>query len=79
MEVFNYVVEKLRVYPLFENGNKSIKINKERGNQNLSSSDNETLPNSPIKQKCKRRCIQLLYAEECSKEESPESFERKHC
>ena len=31
MEVFHYVVEKLRVYPLFENGNKSIKINKERG------------------------------------------------
>ena len=29
MEVFHYVVEKLRVYPLFENGNKSIKINKE--------------------------------------------------
>ena len=31
MEVFHYVVEKLRVYPLFENGNKSFKINKERG------------------------------------------------
>ena len=31
MEVFHYVAEKLRVYPLFENGNKSIKINKERG------------------------------------------------
>ena len=30
MEVFHYVVEKLRVYPRFENGNKSIKINKER-------------------------------------------------
>ena len=30
-EVFHYVAEKLRVYPLFENGNKNIKINKERG------------------------------------------------
>ena len=27
-----YVAKKLRVYPLFENGNKSIKINKERSN-----------------------------------------------
>ena len=26
MEVFHYAAEKLRVYPLFENGNKSIKI-----------------------------------------------------
>ena len=31
MEVFYYVAETLRVYPLFENGNQSIKINKERG------------------------------------------------
>ena len=31
MEVFLNVAEKLRVYPLFENGNKSITINKERG------------------------------------------------
>ena len=31
MEVFHYMAEKLRVYLLFENGNKSIKINKERG------------------------------------------------
>ena len=31
MEVLHYVAEKLHVYPLFENGNKSIKINKERG------------------------------------------------
>ena len=31
MEVFHYVAEKLRVYPLFENENKRIKINKERG------------------------------------------------
>ena len=31
MEVFHYVAEKLKVYPLFENGSKSIKINKERG------------------------------------------------
>ena len=31
MEVFHYVAEKFRVCPLFENGNKSMKINKERG------------------------------------------------
>ena len=31
MEVFHYVAEKLRVYPLFENANNRIKINKERG------------------------------------------------
>ena len=30
MEVFHYMAEKLRVYLLFENGNKSIKTNKER-------------------------------------------------
>ena len=46
-------------------------------NQNSSSSDNETLPDSPIKQKCMGRYIQLLCAEECSEEEPPESFERK--
>ena len=31
MEVFHYVAERFRVYPLFGNGNKSIKINKKRG------------------------------------------------
>ena len=31
MEVSHYVADKLRVQPLFENGNTSIKINKERG------------------------------------------------
>ena len=31
MELFLYVAEKLRVYSVFENGNKSIKINKEKG------------------------------------------------
>ena len=31
MEVFHYVAEKLSVYSVFENGNKSIKINTERG------------------------------------------------
>ena len=41
----------------------------ENENQNSSSSDNETLPDSPIKQ-CKRQCIQLLCAEECSEEET---------
>ena len=30
MKMFHYVAEKLCVYPLCENGNKSIKINKER-------------------------------------------------
>ena len=44
---------------------------------NRPSSDNETLPDSPIKQKCKQRCIQLLCAEERSEEEPPEIFERK--
>ena len=49
----------------------------EKENQNSSSNDNETLPDSPIKQKYKRRCIQLLCAEECSEEEPPVSYERK--
>ena len=49
----------------------------ENENQNSSSSDNETLPDSPIKQKCKRRCIQLLCAEDFSDEEPTESYERK--
>ena len=31
MEMFHSVAEKLRVYLLFENGNKKIKINKDRG------------------------------------------------
>ena len=31
MEVFHYVAEKLRVYSLFENENKSNKISKETG------------------------------------------------
>ena len=39
----------------------------ENENQNSSSSDNETLPDSTIKRKRKRRCVKLLYAEECSK------------
>ena len=49
----------------------------ENKNQNSLSSDNEILPDSPIKEKCKRRCIQLLCAEECSEEEPSESFKRK--
>ena len=40
-------------------------------------SDNETLPDSPIKRKRKRRRIQLLWAEEFSEEWPPESYERK--
>ena len=34
-------------------------------------------PDSPIRQKRKQRCIQLLCAEEHSEEEPPESFEKK--
>ena len=49
----------------------------ENDNQSSSSSGNETLPGSPIKQKCKWRWIQLLCAEECSEEKPPESYERK--
>ena len=33
----------------------------ENENQNSSSSDNETFPDSPVKQKRKRRCIHLLF------------------
>ena len=55
----------------------AIESASENENQNLLSSDNKTLPDSPIKQKCKRRCIQLLCAEECSEEEAPKSYERK--
>ena len=54
-----------------------IELASENNNQNSSSSDNEALPDSPIKQKCKRRCIQVLRAEECSDEEPTESCERK--
>ena len=49
----------------------------ENENQKSSSSDNERLPDSPMKQNCKRRCIRLLCAEECSEEEPPQSYERK--
>ena len=54
-----------------------IELASENNNQNSSSSDNEALPDSPIKQKCKRRCIQLLCAEDFSDEEPTESYERK--
>ena len=40
-------------------------------------SDNETLPDSPITRKRKRRRIQLLCAEKLSEEQQPESYERK--
>ena len=40
-------------------------------------SDNETLPDSSIKGRRKRRRIQLLCAEELSEEQPPESYERK--
>ena len=49
----------------------------ESESQNSSFSDNETLPDSPIKRKRKRRGIQLLCAEELSEEQPPESYERK--
>ena len=55
----------------------AIESASENENQSSSSSDNETLPDSPIKRKCQRRCIQLLRAEECFEEEPPESYERK--
>ena len=54
-----------------------IELTSDSENQNLSSSDNETFPDSPIKRKRKWWCIQLLCAEEYSKEEPPESYERK--
>ena len=48
----------------------------ENENQNSSFSDNGTLPDSPIKRKRKRRCRQLICAEELSEEPPPESYER---
>ena len=54
-----------------------IELTSENENQNLSSSDNETLPDSPIKRKRKWWCIKLLCAEEYFEEEPPESYERK--
>ena len=47
----------------------------ENKNLNSSFSDNETLPDSPIKRKCKGQCIQLICAEELSEEQPPESYE----
>ena len=49
----------------------------ESENQNSSFSDNETLPDSSIKRKRKRRCIQLICAEDVSEEQSPETYDRK--
>ena len=34
------------------------------------------MPDSPIKRKRKRRCIQLIFAEEHTEEQPPESYER---
>ena len=48
----------------------------ENENQNSSLSNNGTLPDSPIKRKRKRRCIQLICAEELSEEQPPDSYER---
>ena len=49
----------------------------ESESHNPSLSDNKTLPDSPIKQKRKRRRIQLLCAEELSEEQPTNSYERK--
>ena len=49
----------------------------ESESHNSSFSDNETLPDSPIKRNCKRRPIQLLCAEELSPEQPPESYQGK--
>ena len=46
-------------------------------NENSSFSDNEKLPDSPIKRKRKRRCIQVICAEELSEEQPPKSYYRK--
>ena len=54
-----------------------IELASENESQNSPSSANETLPDSPTKRKRKRRCIQLLCAEEHSEKEPPESYERK--
>ena len=48
----------------------------ENENQNSSFSDNRTLPDSPIKRKRKRRCIQLICATHISEEQPAESNER---
>ena len=45
-----------------------IELASENINHNSSFSENETLPDSPINRKRKRRCIQLLCAEEPSEE-----------
>ena len=70
---FNYTMTSLSE----KLSSSAIESANENENPNSSSSDNETLSDSPIKQKFKRRCIQLLCAEECSEKEPPESFERK--
>ena len=49
----------------------------ENENQNSSFFDSETLPDSPIKRKRKRQCIQLICAEELSEEQPPETYDRK--
>ena len=49
----------------------------ENENHNSSFSDNGTLLDSPIKRKTKRRCIQILCAEELPEEQPSESYCRK--
>ena len=48
----------------------------ENENQKSSFIDNGALPDSPIKIKRKRRCMQFICAEELSEEQPPESYER---
>ena len=54
-----------------------IELASENENHNSSFSENEALPDSPIKRKRKRRCIQLLRAEDLSEEQPPENYDRK--
>ena len=54
-----------------------IDLASENENQNSSFSNNETLSDSPIKQKRKQQCIQLLRAEEHSEKQPTESSDRK--
>ena len=49
----------------------------ENENHSSSFSDNETLPDSPIKRNRKQRCIQLLYAEELSEKQRLRSMKEK--
>ena len=49
----------------------------ENENHKSSFSENESLPDWPIKRKRKQQCIQLLCAEEFSEEQHSENYDRK--